>query len=627
LETDGFHQQMQVLLSNGLTDIGMLWRFGRIGFAWRGKTRVWRRSALLLTACIVHAVLISAAGLFASRIADAADHVLVRYTDKCGWYDLTPYQDLFVVDTLSDQEINALDSLAISTRSGISEAQQYSKTCYSWLDGFIPDNSSASCSQYVLPSLQSTINRNATCPFAAQACSGPAISFDSGRIDSNDHLGINGLEKDRLQIRRMMTCAPVPLEQRYSLPWAESPLDPGQLVKFFQLGEAYNSSASTFNGTFDITNTTLSTSGPNDLLLAFPFPCCTTDFANQHQSSMSYKLVGDTDLSSFEPISDFAHDDADVYIVALLRNVAYSRQIDDPVYEAGEQITFQLASAITPLWISNLSVTGFGCINQYEICAQDKCTDPGGLLQISNYSVIADSLDLTPTQTATLAVFWRSLYTSQTYVLSTLFSSDLLRSRERIPTGDTPAVVQNANLSVPSKNYFYSTPVNSFQWEIEAQNLQNIALAWLQQSVIDHVAPTAYLLAEGVVATNYLLHSSDPGEKNICSAQKVRSAAFTSISVFGLVFVIVAGVIITLLAFSVPAVVKLSQTRTATADSLYRRDEWEQMDVLQLARSFSESQYPGTWGDPRKAVPTTLDFNRKMTWKIAEDNRVKSTLT
>jgi hypothetical protein len=250
-----------------MSDLGMLWRFTRIVWAWKGKTtRVWRRAALLFGICILHWAAISAAGLFSSRVAvRGADHVLIRYTNMCGWYNLKSYQDLFVVGTLSDQEMNSLDSLAISTRSGISEAQQYSKSCYPWVDGFVPDNSSAACSQHVTPSLQSTINRNATCPFDAHACSGPAISFDSGQIDSNIHLGINDPVEDRLQIRRTMTCAPIPLEERYSQPWTQSAFDPSSSVKVFQVGQAYNSTSG-FNGTFSIDNTTLATSGPNDLL-------------------------------------------------------------------------------------------------------------------------------------------------------------------------------------------------------------------------------------------------------------------------------------------------------------------------------------------------------------------------
>jgi hypothetical protein len=342
---------------------------------------------------------------------------------------------------------------------------------------------------------------------------------------------------------------------------------------------------------------------------------------------VSYRLADSIGESSFEPLPDFAHDDADVFIISLIRNVAYSREIEDPIYKAREQITFQLASSTTPLWISNLSVTGFGCINQYEVCAHGKCTDPNGLFRISNANgEVTDSLNLNPTQAATLAVIWRSFYASQPSVLSTVLGSDLLRSRERIPTGDTAANVQNPNASIPAQNYYYSTPVNSFQWQVEAQNLQNVALASLQQSVVDHVAPADYLLAEGVSARNYLLHSTDPGEKHVCSAQKVRSSAYASFSVFGLVFIIVAGVIITILAFAVPAVLNFYQTQSGTADSLHRRDEWYQADVLQLSRAVSENQNPGAWTGSGTAVPTTTDFNKQMTWKLQPASETQSFL-
>jgi hypothetical protein len=263
--TDGLHQQTQSILVTDMTNVGMLLQFGKMVWAWRGKTtRVWSRGMLLFTACILHFAAITVAGLMTSRVADSADHVLIQATGDCGWYNEVLLSQLNLGSNFTNEDLNAFDSLALATHLGISEAQQYAKTCYSWLDGYQPDNSSAACSRYVVPSLSSTINGSADCPFAPEACSTPAIALDSGWIDSNDHLGINAPAEDRLKLRLALTCAPIPLEQRYSRGWEESPLFPGELVKIYRLGESlyFNSNGSNITS-YILANQSLTSDGPS----------------------------------------------------------------------------------------------------------------------------------------------------------------------------------------------------------------------------------------------------------------------------------------------------------------------------------------------------------------------------
>jgi hypothetical protein len=259
---DGMYHQIQAILPTGLSDVTMLWRFGRISWAWRGKTRrVWPRAALLIGTCLVHFVAISIAGLFSSRVTDSTDQVLINASNNCGWYDLSPASEQGPKGNLTNGYVSSMDSLAVTGRTSVLQAQQYARLCYDWIDGSTADTSLAACSSYVVSSIPSTINRTAACPFSPDACSGPAISFDSGWIDSNTHLGINARLEDRIQLRRNMTCAPVPFEQRYSLPWTDM-VDPFSRdhrtfqYKMFQLGSTLND-LSIGNFTFGISNETL----------------------------------------------------------------------------------------------------------------------------------------------------------------------------------------------------------------------------------------------------------------------------------------------------------------------------------------------------------------------------------
>lgn len=203
----------------------MALKFSQIFWAWRRKSRrIKSRSLLLILICLLHFGGITVASLFSSRIADSADNVLLSPGQNCGWYDLSYGSAVGPTGVLTGNLVDRLDSLALSTRTSIVQAQQYAKSCYDWLDGNKVDNTLNICDSYVIPSIASTINTTAACPFEKNACIGSAISLDSGLIDSDNHLGINAPAGDRVQIRRRLTCAAVPLEQRYSSPWLQTDL-------------------------------------------------------------------------------------------------------------------------------------------------------------------------------------------------------------------------------------------------------------------------------------------------------------------------------------------------------------------------------------------------------------------
>lgn len=62
------------------------------------------------------------------------------------------------------------------------------------------------------PSLPFAINQNATCPFESGAClfsDTEALEMDTGLLDSHEDFGINAAPQDRIQFRRVATCAPL----------------------------------------------------------------------------------------------------------------------------------------------------------------------------------------------------------------------------------------------------------------------------------------------------------------------------------------------------------------------------------------------------------------------------------
>jgi hypothetical protein len=264
---DGLHHQIQALFNTHLSSVSLGWRLWQVSWHWRNRTtRIMRRTMPLISGCLAFFAVITAAGLFSSRVANVGDAALLRANQTCGWYASGLLDNVQPPGLLNEDGINSLDSLVVWSRTLVANAKAFSRICYPRIDAFKPDVSSLACSSTVVPFLRSTTNLSAACPFASEACEGPAASFDSGLIDSSMHLGINAPKQDRVQIRRVMTCVPVPIEKRYSGDWFETAENPSLQFKPYYIGPTINSSSDTLvpNATFVISNETLAVSNPYD---------------------------------------------------------------------------------------------------------------------------------------------------------------------------------------------------------------------------------------------------------------------------------------------------------------------------------------------------------------------------
>jgi hypothetical protein len=272
-EQGGFHHQQQVLLRSGLSDAAILWRLLVISWHWRSKTAaILKKNSLLILVAITHLTLIFAAGIFSSRLAQASNEVLVRST-FCGFMDDKFASDTSRLQRLSIEDLEDLDALALDSRSIYTQSLTYSRSCYTNLtDGDV----SASCgATFPVPKISSSIDKQAKCPFPGNVCTGPALAIDSGLIDSHLHLGINAPPQDRIQMRRRTTCAPVPMEEKFTAGWTNQttitlpPVAitsnlgfitqlPGDLYKYYDVGQrVYSAGNLTFNFTFAVSNYSL----------------------------------------------------------------------------------------------------------------------------------------------------------------------------------------------------------------------------------------------------------------------------------------------------------------------------------------------------------------------------------
>lgn len=95
---------------------------------------------------------------------------------------------------------------ALTQRS--SQYLSYAYRCYRNQTEVIP----ADCNLYTLPTLPYSVDTNAACPFNASICKMAQgnILFDSGYLDSYEHLGLNDGPRFGLRLKRQ--CAPLVTE-------------------------------------------------------------------------------------------------------------------------------------------------------------------------------------------------------------------------------------------------------------------------------------------------------------------------------------------------------------------------------------------------------------------------------
>ncbi len=90
--------------------------------------------------------------------------------------------------------------------------------CY---NGGPTDSASMDCNSFVQTTLsKTTVNYTDACPFLDNICDTAAITYNSGLLDSDVDLGINAKPRDRVQFRRVVSCASIPADSpRFSTDW------------------------------------------------------------------------------------------------------------------------------------------------------------------------------------------------------------------------------------------------------------------------------------------------------------------------------------------------------------------------------------------------------------------------
>jgi hypothetical protein len=189
----------------------------------------------LAIVALLHAVFVVAASLLSSKVTSTTGEVLVR-SSRCG----LPVFSNFNVLTLKQEDVPVENALYAISKLTWDRSLAYSDACYRGV------SSAYACNEFVHRYLESTVNTTEECPFPSDVCITPALSVDTGYVDSDLHLGINARASDRISFRKKLTCAPINADN-YTTGWTTEGLPPtfpwdpdlisGAAYKFYNFGE------------------------------------------------------------------------------------------------------------------------------------------------------------------------------------------------------------------------------------------------------------------------------------------------------------------------------------------------------------------------------------------------------
>jgi hypothetical protein len=210
------------------------------------------------------------AGIFSSQVMKTDGEVLA--SGVCGFLDETQAKPF---DSWTEKDWLGGDAIFVAAYTGWRGSSTYARSCY----GDYLVKGPAPCQVFPIPAIQSLINRTSPCPFAAGTCTEPAITLDTGKIDSDLHLGINARPKDRVQMRKVTSCAPIEVEGKYDSNWTSAfetrpgtelffPVKvPNDTYKYYDIGSSTLYGLPVSNFTFVIRNSSItSTNRPYTLL-------------------------------------------------------------------------------------------------------------------------------------------------------------------------------------------------------------------------------------------------------------------------------------------------------------------------------------------------------------------------
>ncbi|KIW84087.1 hypothetical protein Z517_03333 [Fonsecaea pedrosoi CBS 271.37] len=563
---DGLKKQHQVILRNSGTSAGAAYELLLLPFNWKPKkgqlktldgSRLWpflKRSWLLSLVPLFSFGLFAGAGVLSSQVTKAAGDELLVLGSSCGqWnFDAQAPMSSYLEKSQNESQI----------------ASNYARECYG------ASTRSTTCNTYVHQQIKWSEDQNTTCPFKGGMClpgDTAALKLDTGYIDSHSMLGINSREKDRINYRRVTTCAPLNASDRI-LPNKI----PGTSIIYYNYDFGPLSSGN-YTWTYYEVFSTL-----GGLLYSLLQQVNEAGAPNQ----------------SWFPDPDLAQTDADITLFMLsANNVAYTKPVADPFFQATKQIKVETSSGTEVYYKANdydEFVHFAACVDQHQLC--DPNTTPPNCTALHGWTTLqAGALDLPWTTSRQLAT---ALRVQQVLQYSSMFYTTSGRGGLALRASEKVSDIISAGL-----------PNN--QWMLEMSNLFAMALARLQHSVVEYATGPSDV-TDGMIVQG----PSDSEGRALCSAQMIRNTGlYANFSVLGLSLIVGLGTLIIIASIVLEAVVEFFRRRRqykSVNDAVDKSLQWVLDGKFQLMRLAYEGIGVGTWVRTGQHIPVVKEGEQKI---------------
>jgi hypothetical protein len=503
----------------------------------------WRKTATVVVA-FGHWTFFIVAGILTSQIL-LGRTVISKVTPTCGRWKTA------VGDGATDPvQIRIWEELEFNQTT---EADNYVQNCYSSLGS----QGVLDCSKLQTQALPVIVEHNATCPFpASEICIGgnsAAFAMDTGNV-SYSALGINCPTCNHLFMRKRTVCSPIDRTPFWVGTYnsttitAEFSEYAPYLYDDFDLIQLYTFGNSSIDGNPAYYWVSLDW---NKALFAYEITPMVIPSDMQNMSFNAPQLR----------FPDASHSASLILISAF--GVPFENQSDDPVFSVHQPYdsTNAIGGAIS-LYRMDRLVNIIGCDEQYQLCSSltNKCTPMAGLYgseenDKSKYSVLSPSGKAEDVLLPSLLV--------EQFVQDTMIAT-LLYGRDGTST-------------LQARRHFRNTIqlyLDREQWKTELKHWFSMTLVRLQLGIFHSIEIPAAL--DPSIATNQW--DGDTADlKLLCGRVTYRSPRHSSLSFFGVMFVVVVSSTLIVLSFFETFLGSLLKKWSAP-----RMAAWDNVEILAL---------------------------------------------
>ncbi|KAI6847524.1 hypothetical protein KC332_g2131 [Hortaea werneckii] len=429
------HLEHQVILRNQAMPFDSILEFSKIAWTWRhSRLRPLRRAFGLMFWPLIILTGFSLASVFSANVSKPAYEVnrILLESNACG----------LLMPSMEDQQ----------TEKGRSETQQkymkdmrqsraYAEECYRSLHG------SAICNDFASARLPYTTQQEVTCPFGNRCLLGRrgAVRYDTGKLNSHVHLGVNAVPADRVDFRKVTTCSVLDIQDRTQI-----------LAEEVTGQELWNRSRVFLGPIAGVSDWTLQHS---DLLRRLEQPYTINSFHNSDVVS-NVPATDERGNGDWLPIEDLTVEAADVSLhLVAANNVKYTDAVYDPLFSATRKASYGA-------YIPDDTVRALACTDQLQVCGHnsDRCTPLLGTSVLNQN--LSSSYGFSGTQEATAIRIALAFHRASSYfVVTSNPSSALIASDVVIPPAQDSSSLPNDQW-IDETTAWFQTGLASLQLEM-----------------------------------------------------------------------------------------------------------------------------------------------------------------